>query len=273
MLNKLKFLIIGYLGVLIVWWLVIFTKNQENTSSSFWFGAAYALIALIGSLIGLFVVAKRWGGLKSAVGRALTFLSLGLFGLALGQIIWSYYNLFVNVEVPYPSIADAGYFSIVPFYGISMIILAKVGGAGYTIKSIKNRLLVFAVPVLFLIVSYVIFLRGIEVDLSNPIRTFFDFGQPLGEAIVISIALLAWQLSRSLLGGMMRKKIFFIVGALILQYVTDFLFYYRNAREMYQNGDVVDLMYAISFTVMTVGLLSFANTKSSQFADNQDGEA
>ncbi len=260
MIKTIKIVFVSYLLILISWWAVIFTQNKENTNLSYAFGAAYALTALSGSLIGFFYIAKGWGGFKSSIGKAIQFLSLGLFGLALGQLIWSYYNIVAKVEIPYPSLADFGYFSIVPFYGISMLLLAKVGGAKLMLKQSGNKVIAIAVPALLLVGCYSIYLKGIETDFSNPVKTFLDFGQPLGEAIVISIAIMTWQLSKKLLGGLMRPKIFFILFALIFQFITDFLFYYQNARGLYVNGGLVDLLYAISFTLMAIGLLNMSSS-------------
>ncbi len=260
MIKTIKILFVGYLLILISWWAVIFTQNKENTNLSYGFGAAYALIALVGSFLGFFYVAKGWGGFKSSMGKAIQFLSLGLFGLALGQLIWSYYNIIAKVEIPYPSIADFGYFSIVPFYGIGMLLLAKVGGAKVMLKQTGNKAIAVAVPALLLVVCYSMYIKGIEVDFSDPIKTFLDFGQPLGEAVVISIAIMTWQLSKKLLGGVMRQKIFFILFALVFQFITDFLFYYQNARGLYENGGLVDLLYSISFTLMAIGLLNMSSS-------------
>src|SRR3990167_5536108 len=125
MIKTLKLIFVSYWLILFVGWLYIFTQNKENTDASYLFGALYALIALAGSLLGFFYIARGWGGFSSSVGKAVSFLSLGLFGLAFGQLVWSYFNIVAKIEIPYPSIAYFGYFSIVPFYGISMLILTK----------------------------------------------------------------------------------------------------------------------------------------------------
>ena len=93
--------------------------------------------------------------------------------------------------------------------------------------------------------------------MGQPLKTFLDFGYPGFEAIAISIGILTYSLSRKLLGGIMRPKIFFLVFALVAQYITDYTFLYQVGVGTYYNGGVVDLMYATSFAIMALGVISF----------------
>lgn len=268
--NKVTYLFLLAFAVVAAWWLQIFASGTVETDQNYLFGLLYAFIALGGGVYGL-VISKRWGGFKSAVGRGIIFFSLGLLGEWFGQTVWSYYNLVARVEVPYPSIADLGYFSIIPFYALGMLSFAKAAGAKFSLRSIRGKLVLILVPLVAVGVSYFLFLRNLEVDLSSPIRTFLDFGYPLGEAITISIALITLQLSRGVLGGLMRTRILYLIFALVVQYLTDYTFLYRVAAETYYNADIVDLMYATSFTIMAIGLssLKVLNTNSNESNDGR----
>jgi len=50
---------------------------------------------------------------KDRLGWALMSISAGLW--AAGEVVWSYYEVGLGVQVPYPSLADAGFLSAVPF--------------------------------------------------------------------------------------------------------------------------------------------------------------
>src|SRR5437879_11696040 len=56
--------------------------------------------------------ASRAAG-KDRLGWALMSISAGLW--AAGEVVWSYYEVGLGVQVPYPSLADAGFLSAVPF--------------------------------------------------------------------------------------------------------------------------------------------------------------
>src|SRR5712691_4569258 len=50
---------------------------------------------------------------KDRLGWALMSISTGLW--AAGEVVWSFYEVGLGVPVPYPSLADAGFLSAVPF--------------------------------------------------------------------------------------------------------------------------------------------------------------
>lgn len=254
--SKLSYVILVFYGILFLWWLKIFTTGIKEVDENYLFGFAYALIALIGGINGLFV-SKKWGGSKSFIGRGIIFLSLGLLGLWFGQTAWTYYNIIARVEVPYPSLADIGYFSIIPLYAIGMLSFAKAAVTKSSLRTIKGKLVVIIIPLVMVAISYFLFLRNLTPDFTSPIRTFLDFGYPFGEAITISIALLTFELSRGVLGGKMKSKILYLIFALIVQYVTDYTFLYQATEGTYYNGGIVDLMYMTSFAIMAIGLISF----------------
>lgn len=246
--------LILYFVVLFVWWVWMNASGQTNTDVSYWYGAAYPLIALIGGISGL-MFSKKWGGWKSVMGRGIIFLALGLLGQAFGQFTWTFYNLILRVEVPYPSIADIGYLSIIPFYSLAMVNFARASGVHLSLRSYMSKLQVVIVPIVMLVISYLLFLQDYEFDFSAPVRIFLDFGYPMGEAIIISVAILTLWLSRNYLGGLMKPKIRYIIFAFFVLYITDYTFLYRASRELYVNGGIVDLMYTFSFLVMSIGLL------------------
>ena len=55
----------------------------------------------------------------------------------------------------------------------------------------------------------------------------------------------------------MKSRIVFIIVALTFQYLTEFTFLYTSGKGIYYNASYVDLMYAGSYFLMTLGLLSF----------------
>ncbi len=248
-------IIFAYLG-LALWWLSLYVSGVRDAQVSYWFGFAYALIALAGFFRGLHV-AQKWGGTESWIGKSIIFLSLGLFGEWFGQTVWTYYNAIAQLEVPYPSIADIGYFAIIPCYALGMYFIAKASGTRIILRSIHGKLLAIVLPILMFLISYIFFLKDLQIDLTTPIKTFLDYGYPVGEAIVISIALTTYSLSKGVLGGKMKNTILFLIFAIVVQYITDSLFLYRIANEIYFNGDFVDFMYLTSFTLMALAIDKF----------------
>ena len=266
--HRFAQVLILYFVFLLVWWAWLNVSGNTNTEISYWYGAAYPVIALAGGIGGL-LLSRKWGGWKSIMGRGIIFLALGLLGQAFGQFTWTFYNLVLQVEVPYPSIADIGYLSIIPFYSLAMVNFARASGVHLSLRSYMSKLQAVIVPVVMLIFSYVLFLRDYEFDFSSPVRILLDFGYPMGEAIIISTAILTLWLSRSYLGGLMKPKIRYIIFAFFVLYITDYAFLYQASRDTYVNGGIVDLLYTASFLIMSIGLIVVSTLESFRESQSQ----
>ncbi|MBI1862980.1 hypothetical protein HYS00_02580 [Candidatus Microgenomates bacterium] len=254
--SKVAFLLLS-LAILIVFWYVrIQALGIHQTPETYLFGFTYALIALIGGINGLWI-SRVWGGFRSVMGKGIIFLSLALLGLWLGQTIWSIYNL-QGLEVPYPSLADIGYFSIIPLCALSIFFFARASGARFSLRQSKGKLVSVAIPIAIALIYYFTLVRNLQPD-ASPIKTFFNYGYPLGEAFTISLAFVSFELSRQSLGGRMKLRILYLMFALIFHFVTECIFLYTQAAGTYQNAGFVDLMYAISFTILSLGLIYLRN--------------
>jgi hypothetical protein len=85
-------------------------KNQHLVD--LW-GASYGSILVIALVFGI-KGASSWGGWKSWLGRAMLFMAFALALEEFGQLMFSYYNVFRHVVIPYPSLADIGFFGFIP---------------------------------------------------------------------------------------------------------------------------------------------------------------
>ncbi|MBI4225693.1 hypothetical protein HY612_01125 [Candidatus Roizmanbacteria bacterium] len=254
--NKLTYWILLLYLIVSSWWIKLQFIGL-GTSEAYLFNWFYGLIGLSGAIYGIKISYDKWGGWKSIIGRGLILLPFGLLGQWFGLQIWTYYNVIAKVEVPYPSLADLGYFALIPAYTIGAWMFAHASGAKFSLKTRSGKLWALLIPFVALILSYALFLKDIGFDLSNPIKLFFDIGYPLGEIIPVSIALFTFTLSRNLLGGSMKSRILYLVFAFFFQFLTEYAFLYTAGAETYVNGGWNDLMYATSYTIMSLGLIAF----------------
>ena len=98
------------------WWLLLrLTPIGEDSFQNELFSASYGVMALWGGLLG-WRISKKWGGVKSILGRSIVFFALGLLAQEFGQLIYSFYSLYLGVEIPYPSLGDLGFFGSIPLY-------------------------------------------------------------------------------------------------------------------------------------------------------------
>jgi len=244
--------------VLSIWWILIYRQGLHEGPQNDAFTLIYPLMSLIGGIIGI-VVSSRWGGLKSYFGSAIMFLSFGLLAQFFGQASYAFLIYVESIAVPYPSIGDIGYFGSIFFYIIALIYLGKVIGVKKNLISFHQQFLAFFIPIVLLLGSYFLFLQGYEFDWSNKLRIFLDFGYPIGQAIYVSLAIVILILSRNVLGGIMRKPIWFLIFALVFQYFSDSMFLYQAGNETWYVGGINDYLYFISYFIMTISLIQFGS--------------
>ncbi len=259
--SRTSLLALGAFAVLALWWLVLspFSPTPETESARNIWGGIYQIMAYLGGISGL-LISHKWGGLKSLLGRSVMAFSIGLLCQGFGQTVYTYYLFTQHIAAPYPSLGDLGYFGTIPFYVYGAVLLAKVSGVKISLKSYTYKLQALFIPILMLLISYVLFLREYVFDFSAPVKTFLDFGYPMGQAIYVSIAILTFVLSRNILGGIMRRPILFFLFALVLQYLCDYIFLYQfNAGNWYVGG-INDFMYLTSYFLMTLALIYLGQT-------------
>lgn len=256
---------LGFAG----WWAYNHIALTAEDSSNALLADTQGILALIGGVVGIWA-AQKWGGLKSVFGKSIFLLSAGLLAQVFGQVVYTYYARVQHIEAPYPSIGDIGFFGSVLFYIAAVYLLAKTAGASLSRINTSKKVLAVLLPAILLAASYYVFLREYEVDWSTPLVVFLDFGYPLGQAAYVSLALLTYFLSRGLLGGIMKKKILLILGALVVQYAADYSFLYTLNRETWYPGGVSDLIYISAYFLMGIALIQLASTANSLNADSTE---
>lgn len=261
-LSWLRILVYTILAGFGLWWLYIATQlrgGDHNSLHNQIFGATYGVAALVGGLGGL-AASRKWGGLKSTLGRALLFFGLGLLLQEFGQLAYSYYTYVSKINIPYPSWGDVGYFGSVLCYIYAAWQLSKTAGIKFSLKNRLPKLVAVVVPLAMLAASYWYFLRGYQFDFSSlnaTARVVLDFGYPLGQAIYVALALMTYLLSKRLLGGIMRSKILAIVFALMVQYAADSSFLYAAKYAKAFPGGANDFVYLLAYTVMSLALVPY----------------
>lgn len=236
------------------WWLVLHLFFPDATFAKMIWGASYQLMSLIGGLWGL-KIAFDWGGEKSVVGRLLVAFGVGLLLQTFGQSVFSVYNLFLQYEIPYPSLADVGFFGSIVFYIYGAVMLAGASGVRFSFATLKSRPCALAIPVIMILLPYLLFLRGYDFQDAGIIQSLLDFGYPIGQAIYVSIALLTYLLTLKTLGGVMKHRVLFILLALAVQYLADFNFLYQASAGNWGVSGYGDLIYLVAYFLMALGII------------------
>lgn len=262
-INKHQKLVTLLFVAITVLWLFLFVTQRKSGDLNYLYSFAFGLIPLYAGIVGM-VKSRMWGGLKSALGRAIFFVSLGLAFWGTGEAIWSYYNFFKNVPAPYPSLADLGFAPSIFFWIIGTLFLTKATGALFALqKSHWAKVLAIGIPVLLLIPSYYIQIKlargGVLVPPNeSALKTVLDIAYPFGDFLALTLATVVFTLSYKFMGGIYRKAIILLLLGLAVMYAADSIFSYTTTKGTYYNANAGDLLLATGQYLMSVAILAFA---------------
>ncbi len=257
--------------ILVLWWAFLFKMGLKETPFNYYYNIPLGLLPICSGILSLFA-SRGWGGWMSAVGRGVIFLSIGLICWGLGTWVYGFYNLVLDIPVPYPSLGDVLYLASWPCWGIGLVHLSKATGVRFSLRHRRGQLTLFLVPLFATILSYfllVVVARGGVLTTSSDIKLFFDIGFPLGDVVILTISLLILGLSAEYLGPRFKWPICIIVFGFLLNYVSDLLFSYRITIDQYFIGDWVDLLFATSMFFQSIGVLSL-NPKKLGYVPRSD---
>lgn len=264
-INLYQQICAAFLIFLIIFWVLMWMSGAKEGTFNFLYSFLFGLIPLIGGLVAMFN-SRLWGGLASAVGKAVFFIGLGLFLWGSGEMIWSYYNFFLNQPAPYPSLADLGFAPSIFFYGLGAFYLSKATGAKFGLRNPVAKVFLVIAPVIILALSYYLFITvargGVLVPPDEgPLKTVLDLAYPLGDFLGLMIAVVVSGLSFKYFGGKFLFDIIAILLGLAVMTFADAVFSYTTTIGTYYNGNWGDLMLTLGLFLLTFGALGFHKVK------------
>jgi signal transduction histidine kinase len=172
-------------------------------------------------------------------------LSLACLSWGIGEAIWSYYELILHIDVPFPSAADAGYLLFVP--------LAAAGIARLPRNLPPAARLRITIDGLMSVLG--VFLLGWAVLLGPLYRASADslaekaigMAYPLGDMIIIAMAITA-RGAVPAASSAMRLLVFGIIAFA----VADFGFALANLHDAYATGNLLDAGWFSGFVLMGI---------------------
>lgn len=221
--------------VLVGWSIFLYQLPDHMTNWNYLFNIGYSLTYLFGAAAAFTAWRTLGGGL---VGRGFLFLSLSLVSYAGGQFVWAYYN-FAGIDVPYPSVADMFYALFIPFTALAIISFLTI----FRMLT-KRRVLIESFIVLVLATGAVFLYQASQglFESSTPLGMFFNIVYLLTDSILITGVVIVIRTS----GGTIHKGLVLLAAGYFMDALGDFVFYYRSAKEVYWNGDISDLIFAVS---------------------------
>jgi len=171
---------------------------------------------------------------------------VGVVSWGLGQAVWSYYEVGRGIEVPFPSLADAG-FLLFP-------VLASVGVALYHGASRRRRSLTSAILEAALLISSLFtvswFLLLQELVADGDVGAFgfwLSLAYPVGDVVLVTMVLHAVSQLRTA-----PASLWLLSTGLVVMAVADSAFVWLIEAGTFSTGGWVDLAWITAFALMGV---------------------
>jgi hypothetical protein len=226
----------------------LFLRTDKGGDVNFIFNLAYSIIFILGAVIA-FAKLKTFKE-DANMKLALRFFSFGLVFYAIGLFIWTYFNLFLRTEIPYPSLADAAFLLYYPGVILGTYFLVKSFGGKFTGKLIFEGVLTFLVffGILYLFLNQTS--QGIGVSFG---ARFLNILYPIADSFLTALAITILRTEKGIAD---HPNILYFVFAFIVLAAADTIFSFRSSNGIYWNGDISDFLFAVSGFLTAWGILT-----------------
>ncbi|HEV2218822.1 MAG TPA: hypothetical protein VGV88_14790 [Candidatus Dormibacteraeota bacterium] len=181
---------------------------------------------------------------KERLGWTLMSISTGLW--AAGELVWSYYEVWQQVTVPYPSLADAGFLGAVPFAigGIRSFWSDAARGT-----SVRWRVW-FDGVIVAIALTCTAWAFGLREVYQSPSSTkLLDLAYPVTDIVVGTVLILAIRRATHQQAGRMA----FLLAGVACYSIADSAFAYLNAHGSYASvGSVLNTGWFAGFLLIAL---------------------
>lgn len=238
------------LTIMLIWAALLQTSAQKETIWNYGFNVGYGLIFLIAGLVSLWQFETQ--KVLNSLSRSFLYLGLGLISFSIALFIWFYLNIFVKTSIPFPSVAD---FFFVLFYPLTfvglMYLISAHGNPKSSISSVKALIILTAVALPIIILTSL----WSRDDTVTAGAKFFSYLYPVGDILLATMATLLFDITST----RVRKGVLFLIMACLTLVLADLTFAYRSAVNIYWNGDITDVFYAIAGFLFSIGIVSLVS--------------
>ncbi len=172
------------------------------------------------------------------------------------EIVWGYYALVLNVEVPVPSWADLGYLIAIPLAVAALVVHPATRGSGVRKARWMFDGLLVATALLFLSWTLVLGPLWRSANLSTW-TGIVSLAYPFGDVVIVFFIVLA---IRGMTGGN-RLSLWCLLAALLAMALSDSTFTYLTEVANYTSGSLIDAGWVAAY--LGIALAAFSSRSGS----------
>jgi hypothetical protein len=180
-------------------------------------------------------------------------LTVGMMLWFLGELSWGIYAFALNVEIPYPSIADIFWLSgYIPFF-IALLVYGRLFASALSRKTIS--IIAMAIIILSVLVSVALIIPIIGVE-EDPTTFIIDLAYPMLDLALLSTALVGLAVFQK---GTLGKSWLLIILGILSNAAGDMIFSYTTAQGTYYNGHPSDMLFVYGYLLFMLAF--YVHTK------------
>ncbi|TMF19752.1 MAG: diguanylate cyclase [Chloroflexi bacterium] len=186
---------------------------------------------------------------------AWTLMGASAFAWGAGEVVWSYYELLVGQQVPFPSFADLGYLLAVPLAIAGVLYFPSAPSkATSRARTILDGLLITGS---LLVISWSTVLGAVYRSGSGDLTAqLIGLAYPAGDVVIgTMLVILAARAPRST-----RLPLYLLGGGLLANLLADSGFAYLTTASQYGAGSVIDVGWAAGYLLIAIAALRAAST-------------
>ena len=209
----------------------------------------------IGEAVAAFVAAASCG-FAAARTSGRTRVAWGLFALsalswAVGEVVWSVYEVGMGVEVPFPSLADAGFLVAIPFAVAGVLAFTSAPSRLATRGGTVLAGSIVALSLLF--VAWAAGLSNVYATSTQSLATqVIALAYPVGDIIIATTLVVALRRARRADVG----RMLLLIGGLACNALADSAFAYMTANGTYGVlGSALDTGWVVGYLLIALAPL------------------
>lgn len=268
--THLSWLLISIFFIQLLWFYRIWSNGLYGTLEGYICGWTYGFIGILGAAYGLFTI-KRWPQLGSDFSNQIRttskYLCYGLLGQCFGLQIWFIYNL-RGVDMPYPSLAELGYFSTIPSYILSSLALTNVRLSKKLCDFELKKIVIFSLPIFTLVISLSTYLAVSGINLLDQFTAFFSLIYPVGDILPIIVVFFFYIFRQEQFARAHKDALMMLSIGFFMQFIADYVFILSAKNGSYITSGVVDILLMSGYLYMALIIVALTNANTALATNN-----
>lgn len=235
------------LAAVLVWGISLQLNPTHGNMSNYLFNTGYALLYGVGGIVG--IIGALYVTTNISMGKSFLYLGLAQLSYVVGLLIWSYYNVIAKIQVPYPSPADIFFVLYYPLLAVGCWHLLTMVQSHIHMQHFMEVLAIFFMSAIVIVgfISTPDITSGLSV-----ITRVVNLWYPLGDSLLVAISYLAFRAGHA----KFQTGILILMIGLLIQVFADIIFSSRTAAQIYWNGDISDILFALSGWTISFSILN-----------------